>query len=144
MLINGIDQTLDPWHDAERKQIIDALRDHLRRQPAFVADHAGAALAASAAVDYLFDELAHAAAYIWLRTEICKTMPDPDAWDGDETEEGVLARYVQHQALASHGDCDGCGRRVAAGERFEAAGNVGNWVPEGSPDTHAVICGDCA
>ncbi len=143
MLINGIDVTLDPWHDDERQQIVAALTEHLKRQPAFAADHAGAALAAAAAVDYLFTELAHAAAYVWLRTEMMKTMPDPDHWDGDESEESVLARYVQHLALASHGDCDGCGRKILAGEMFDAVGNVGNSVPMGSPETVAVLCGGC-
>lgn len=85
-----------------------------------------------------------AAAYIWLRTEMCKTMADPDAWDGDEPEEMVLARYVQHLAAASHGDCFRCGRRIGAAERFDAVDNVGNSVPEGSPDTAAVICLDCS
>jgi len=144
MLINGIDHALDPWHDDQRKQIIDALREHLKRQPAFATDHFGAAMAAAAAVDYLFTELANAAAYVWLRTEICKTMPDPDAWDGDVPEEEVLAGYVQHLATASHGDCGGCGRPIAAGERFDAVDNVGGSVPEGSPDTRAVYCGECA
>lgn len=143
MLINGIDETLDPWHDEERLRIIVALTGHLKRQPAFATDHAGAALAAAAAVDYLFTELGHAAAYVWLRTEMMNTMPDPDQWDGDEPEECVLARYVQHQALASHGDCDRCGRKILAGELFDAVGNVGNSVPMGSPETVAVLCGTC-
>jgi hypothetical protein len=143
MLINRIDETLDPWHDDERQRIINALTEHLKRQPVCAGDHATAALAAAACVDYLFTELDHAAAYIWLRTEMMKTMPDVDAWGGDEPEECVLDRYVRHLASASHGECSGCGRRIAAGELFDAIDNVGSSVPMGSPATAVVICGDC-
>jgi hypothetical protein len=144
MLIKGIDETLNPWQDDERQQIVNALREHLKRQPIASGNHAVAALTAAAAVQYLENELRDAAGYVLLRDEICKTMADPDAWDGDESEESVLIRYVQHLAVASHGECDRCGRRIAASERFESVDNVGNWVPEGSPDTAVVICGECA
>ena len=143
MLINRVNETLDPWHDDERLRITVALTEHLKRQPVLAGDHTTAALSAAAAVDYLFGELADAAGYIWLRTEICKTMADPDAWDGDDTEQGVLAGYVRHLAKASHGECHRCGRRIVASERFDAVDNVGNSVLEGSPETAAVICEEC-
>lgn len=43
----------------------------------------------------------HAEAYRYLVGEIEKTMADPNAWDGDEAEEVILARYVRHLAETS-------------------------------------------
>lgn len=74
-------------------------------------------------------------AYRWLRDEICKTMADPDDWDGDESEECVLAKYVRHLAKASHGNCQRCGRRISATEGFEDLD--ANLQP-------IVICTECA
>lgn len=74
-------------------------------------------------------------AYRWLRDEICKTMADPDSWDGDEAEECILARYVRHLARASHGNCQRCGRRISATEGFEDLD--ANLQP-------IVICSECA
>lgn len=76
-----------------------------------------------------------ARAYRWLRDEICRTMADPDDWDGDEGEESVLARYIQHLAKASHGNCQRCGRRISATEGFEDLD--ANLQP-------IVICKECA
>lgn len=142
MLINGIDETLDPCHDDQRQQLVE----ELARRMAAQLDGLGwvdALRSAGLAVTLLHNELRDAAGYRWLRTEMCKTMADPDHWDGDESEESVLARYVQHLAAASHGECDRCGRRIAASERFDAIDNVGNSVLEGSPATAVVICGEC-
>jgi hypothetical protein len=36
-----------------------------------------------------------AKAYRWLAAEIGKTMADPNRWDGDESEQEILARYVR-------------------------------------------------
>lgn len=143
MLIKGIDETLDPWHDDEREQMVEALTGRVVEDGLAGLDRAQARYVVSGLVTALFGELANAASYVWLRTEMCKTMADPDHWDGDESEEMVLARYVQHLAAASHGDCDRCGRAIKASERFDAIDNVGNSVPEGSPRTAVVICGEC-
>lgn len=141
MNINGIDEALDPNHDDERWRITVALTEGVERRLGL--DHATAALAAATTIDLLFAELSNAASYVWLRTEICKTMADPDSWDGDEPEENVLARYVQHLALASHGDCESCGRRIPAAELFEPVDCVGNSVWMGSPATRAIYCAGC-
>ncbi len=147
MLIKGVDVTLDPWRDDEREQMHNALLERVvevfRLTGNTSPDPAVLGRVISIVQDSLFTELGNAAAYVWLRTEMTKTMPDPDCWDGDEPEECVLARYVQHQALASHGDCDRCGRKILAGEMFDAVGNVGNSVPMGSSETAAVLCGSC-
>jgi hypothetical protein len=147
MLIKGVNETLDPMDDAEQDRLIAALTDRVVEVTALI--HAPvepdvAKRVAAVAVGALDTELREGWAYLWLRTEICKTMADPDAWDGDGTEEGVLADYVRHLAMASHGECDGCGRAIKASERFDAIDNVGNSVPEGSPHTAVVLCGECA
>lgn len=135
--------TLDPCHDDEQEQIVALLIRSLKRQPVFAADDYRATVAAETIINTLFNELRDAAAYVWLRGEICKTMPDQDHWDGDGAEETVLAEYVQHLAMASHGACYNCERPVKAGERFDAIDNVGRSVPMGSADTAIVVCQEC-
>lgn len=92
--------------------------------------------AALLAFDELENELQDAASYRWLRDGICRTMADPDAWDGDEGEEEVLLRYVGHLAQASHGNCERCGRRIKATEQFEQ-------LPDHPGDIPHRICRDC-
>lgn len=87
--------------------------------------------AAAFAVAVFDNDVEDAAAYRWLRDEIIKTMPDPDAWDGDEAEEAILARYVEHLADATHGECASCSITVPAGAGYERIGP-------------RIICMECA
>lgn len=143
MIIRGRLVEYEPNSDAIAAQMTAELARRLREKlPALSAF--AAQTAAELAFGVLDNELEDAASYRWLRTEICKTMADPDHWDGDEGEESVLIRYVQHLAAASHGDCGTCGRRIVASEMFDAVDNVGNSVWSGSPDTSVVYCQECA
>lgn len=135
MIVNGRIVDFDVCDPDERRELTSAVTAHMLRQPAFAGDRVAAALAAAYAVDCLQAELVEAAAYRYLRDEIIKTMADPDSWDGEASEEGLLVDYVQHLAGASHGNCRECGRRIGAAERFE---------PLQTRPQQVVICQECA
>lgn len=86
---------------------------------------AGAQDAAHLAVIMLESELADAAQFARLRDAMCKTMADPDSWDGDGTEACALIDYVQHLAKANFGDCEVCGQQIPATARYEIIGYTG-------------------
>jgi hypothetical protein len=87
-------------------------------------------LAAAGALASSPSDADDARAYRFLRDRVIATMPD-DSWDGDESEESLLASYVDHLATATHGTCGTCGRPIAAGERWEE-------TPDGR--VHSPVC----
>lgn len=135
MIINGRFVEFDPTDGAIRTAMIEELANRIGARIQVSAESAlGCAEVAFGALD---DELEDAAAYRWLRDEICKLMADPNAWDGEEGEPNILLRFVQHLAAASHGSCDRCGRSIGAGEQFEGVPDI----PGGHP---WLVCQDCA
>jgi hypothetical protein len=128
---------------AYREKLVAQLADRLEEQDTDLLR--GQALGAASLMVTLFEgDLRHTEDYRLLRDAMCRTMADPDVWDGDGSEVGMLIDYVQHLATATHGDCERCDRPVMASEKFEAVDNVGNSVPMDSPDRRIIICEECA
>lgn len=69
------------------EELINAYRDEIRRE--ILGDDANPS-----------SLVLEAGAYRYLSDGISATMADPDRWDGDDSEETILLRYVQHLAAA--------------------------------------------
>ena len=61
-----------------------------------------------AVVAVLTEDTEDAEAYRALRDAVIATMPDPNNWDDDAAELGILTGYVEHLA-EGHGPCARCG-----------------------------------
>lgn len=93
---------------------------------------------ALAAVEALENELFAAAEFERLRDAMCRTMADPDVWDGDDTESGILIKYTQHLAKATHGDCQVCWQPIPATALYEVIGHTG-----GPQQREIIACVTC-